>query len=132
MSSPSTNDVLTRPRHIPAWKRIGLKLKYAKDSAEDHSSREGTLQSNQVEADSRSKPLRKSTDLFSDDVRPAKRRKRSSKPARDNEDPTVSSVALLNSAESAKELPAIGSEHVRTIAESISVESDHKYDNPSL
>lgn len=72
MALAASNVMPSGQRHVPAWKRIGLKLKYAKDSAEIHSLEPHTPENSGI--------------ATGDHVRPPKKRKIDAGSVRNEED----------------------------------------------
>lgn len=84
MSLANAKGAQNRPQHVPAWKRIGLKLKYAKNSVEDPSDEkqngfQSTTRSNEDNHGNKPPQLQ-----FYEDGPPAKKRRTLTEPARDS------------------------------------------------
>ena len=70
MSLAAKNGVVSKAQNVPAWKRLGLKLKYAREVAED-----GPQQQNQVETTQTKDTVRPNGNHASTEEPPAKKRR---------------------------------------------------------
>jgi len=99
-TATSSAQITAINQHVPAWKRLGLKLKYAKDTAEPTSQRVNNVE---ITASKRSTSKGDGGGQVS---KPAKKRKTSTESSREDE-PEVRKATKSSSAPSTEDSHAI-------------------------
>lgn len=102
MSVAANYTTATRQPHVPAWKRIGLKLKYAKDYSGDQSPQQDRVETIQPEITGAWNEDQEKAQRPAEDVRPAKKRRTSPERQPRTRDSKSNALAAVDSAKSTK------------------------------
>lgn len=117
----NTTSISTTKQHIPAWKRLGLKLKYAKDTAEESVSqpeqRELSHARTGIEL-KQSKRQRSDGEVSNSSSKPAKKRKASAESPREDRPHSSNAPPSFATATAGKDdvVPSSDSERVEAVS----------------